>query len=120
MKKVLTNTLAALFALFLAIGCSDGLVSGYDIPEKQTKPKEEKEEEKEKEGEETKPDVQEEEFTSAAEAVVKMGAGWNLGNTLDSNSGNAEHMWIEAFTSRSFKDYETAWGQPVTTRALIL
>lgn len=120
MKKALTNTLAALFAIYLAIGCSDSLVSGYDIPEKQTKPKEEKEDEKEKEGEETKPEAQEEEFTSAAEAVVKMGAGWNLGNTLDSNSGNADHMWIEAYSHPvTTASYETAWGQPVTTRALI-
>lgn len=52
-------------------------------------------------------------------AVRKMGTGWNLGNTLDSNSGDAGHMWIEAWTDRKTSDYETAWGQPVATRELI-
>lgn len=58
-------------------------------------------------------------FESAAEAVARMGAGWNLGNTLDSHSGEVDHMWIEAWTSRSPRDYETAWGQPQATRELI-
>ena len=58
-------------------------------------------------------------FESAPEAVAHMGAGWNLGNTLDSNSGDVEHMWIEAWTSRTPRDYETAWGQPQATRELI-
>jgi aryl-phospho-beta-D-glucosidase BglC (GH1 family) len=58
-------------------------------------------------------------FETAAEAVLHMGAGWNLGNTLDSNSGSTDNMWIEAWTARTPQDYETAWGQPVTTRALI-
>ena len=59
------------------------------------------------------------EFETAEQAVVNMGAGWNLGNTLDSNSGDTQNMWIEAWSSRTTKDYETAWGQPVTTRELI-
>ena len=56
---------------------------------------------------------------SAADAVRNMGAGWNLGNSLDANSGDVDHMWIEG-SSAALKpaDYETAWGQPVTTRAL--
>ena len=58
-------------------------------------------------------------WESAATAVLNMGAGWNLGNTLDSNSGSVDNMWIEAFTDRKTADYETAWGQPVTTRQLI-
>ena len=55
---------------------------------------------------------------SAADAVRKMGAGWNLGNSLDANSGDENHMWIEAYSDRTNETYETAWGQPVTTRAL--
>lgn len=55
---------------------------------------------------------------SAAEAVRKMGAGWNLGNSLDANSGDDTHMWIESYGARTTETYETAWGQPVTTRAL--
>ena len=55
---------------------------------------------------------------SAADAVRKMGAGWNLGNSLDANSGDDSHMWIEAYSARTTETYETAWGQPVTTREL--
>lgn len=58
-------------------------------------------------------------WESAASAVKNMGAGWNLGNTLDSHSGDVTHMWIESKADRTTVDYETAWGQPVTTRALI-
>ena len=58
-------------------------------------------------------------WESAAAAVRNMGAGWNLGNTLDSNSGDVQNMWIEAYTSRTPADYETAWGQPQTSRELI-
>ena len=47
-----------------------------------------------------------------------MGVGWNLGNTLESNSGDVNHMWIEG-TPRATSNYETAWGQPVATRELI-
>ena len=60
-----------------------------------------------------------ESWETAASAVLHMGAGWNLGNTLDSNSGSVDNMWIEAYTNRSVSDYETAWGQPQATRALI-
>ena len=55
----------------------------------------------------------------AAQAVGNMRVGWNLGNTLDSNSGDVNNMWIEAWTQRTPKDYETAWGQPVTNAALL-
>lgn len=58
-------------------------------------------------------------FESAAEAVLHMGAGWNLGNTLDSNSGDVNHMWIEGWRTPSTADYETAWGQPLATRELM-
>lgn len=58
-------------------------------------------------------------FEPMAEAVLRMGQGWNLGNTLDSCCGDLENMWIEAYTSRTPKDYETAWGQPQATRELI-
>ena len=58
-------------------------------------------------------------WETAASAARHMGVGWNLGNTLDSNSGDVNNMWIEAFTARSASDYETAWGQPLATRELI-
>lgn len=58
-------------------------------------------------------------FESSADAVKNMGIGWNLGNTLDSNSGDVDNMWISAWTSGSPSDYEKAWGQPVTQQALM-
>ena len=58
-------------------------------------------------------------WEAMAVAVKNMGAGWNLGNTLDTNSGNADDMWYEVNTDRTPVRYETGWGQPVTTRQLI-
>lgn len=57
-------------------------------------------------------------FESAKEAVEHMRLGWNLGNTLDSNSGDTLHMWIEANKNRTYVNYETAWGQKVTQAKL--
>lgn len=56
--------------------------------------------------------VDETEWETATTAVYNMHVGWNLGNTLDSYgtgiaSGSAPSV------------YETAWGQPVTTPAMI-
>lgn len=49
---------------------------------------------------------------TAADVVSKMKIGWNLGNTLDSHNANYSiDMSTEAF--------ETAWGNPVTTKELI-
>ena len=76
-------------------------------------------EEKIPEPEPPEPEHVETPFESAADAVAHMGAGWNLGNTLDSNSGSLDNMWIEAWSARTPKDYETAWGQPQATRELI-
>ncbi len=53
-------------------------------------------------------------FETATSAVANMRVGWNLGNTLDSNSGDINNMWIEKWSSRRPSDYETAWGQPIT------
>ena len=55
-----------------------------------------------------------EDFETATSAVANMRVGWNLGNTLESNSGDVNNMWIEQWSSRRPSDYETAWGQPVT------
>lgn len=58
-------------------------------------------------------------FESATDAVTSMRLGWNLGNTLDSNSGSDTNMWIERWSSRTPADYEKAWGQVPTTQALM-
>ena len=47
------------------------------------------------------------EFETASEAVQKMAAGWNLGNSLDAFSSDIE-------PGSPIEKYETAWGQPVT------
>ncbi len=58
-------------------------------------------------------------FESAKDAVANMKVGWNLGNTLDSNSGDSLNMWMEHWTGRLPSDYEVAWGQPVTNPELL-
>ena len=63
--------------------------------------------------------AQAQDFETATEAVKNMAVGWNLGNTLDSNSGDANNMWIEKWTSRTPNHYEKAWGQPVTKPELL-
>ncbi len=51
------------------------------------------------------------EYKTATETVKNMGIGWNLGNTLEACGD-----WINGST---VKDYETAWGNPVTTKEMI-
>lgn len=54
----------------------------------------------------------EEEFTrTAIEITEDMGNGWNLGNTME-----AINTWTQ---NPSVSDFETAWGQPVTTKEMI-
>ncbi len=47
----------------------------------------------------------------ANEAVYNMHVGWNLGNTLDVHGD-----WL---TGKPITDFETGWGQSLTTRAMI-
>ena len=49
-------------------------------------------------------------FETATSAVSNMGVGWNLGNTLDSYSGQRMPDVVQA---------ETYWGQPVTKPELM-
>lgn len=49
-------------------------------------------------------------FESAQAFVEDMGIGWNLGNTLDP----VDWIW-----GNDELEYETAWGNPLTTRELI-
>lgn len=62
--------------------------------------------------------AQETVFETAAEAVKNMRVGWNLGNTLESNSGDTLNMWIEHWTDRTPAAYEAAWGQTVVDSEL--
>lgn len=56
----------------------------------------------------------EDKMKSAKEVASEMGIGWNLGNTFDSHGD-----WIVEETEGSVKDFETAWKNPVTTKAMI-
>jgi len=66
---------------------------------------------KTKDKEEDKEMIGQIEFETAAEAVNNITAGWNLGNTLD-----ATGEWI---AKGSYVNFETAWGNPVTTKEMI-
>jgi len=109
--------LAALWLGIALAGCSPEAADVMDPDSATTEPEVPVTTDPEKEDPGTEPETPL--FETAAEAVIHMGAGWNLGNTLDSNSGSTDNMWIEAWTARTPKDYETAWGQPQATRELI-
>lgn len=49
---------------------------------------------------------------SSKQIVDDMGVGWNLGNSLDSNSS-----WLSKDASPL--DHETSWGNPVTTKEMM-
>lgn len=53
-------------------------------------------------------------FKSAEETVSDIVIGWNLGNTLESTGD-----WVALYTDNAPADYEKAWGNPVTTEAMI-
>lgn len=109
------RTLSMLLFAVMAGGCEKTPVT----PEKEPQQEQQEPQQPQQPQEPEQPPKEEDAFESAGQAVLNMGAGWNLGNTLDSNSGDLDNMWIEAYTSRTPKDYETAWGQPEATRALI-
>ena len=52
-------------------------------------------------------------FQSAQQVAESISVGWNLGNTLDSNGD-----WIGLYSEGKPENYETAWGNPVTTPEL--
>ena len=61
-------------------------------------------------------------WESASDAVANMGTGWNLGNTLDSNSYDRTSStpgWIAQYSDGTPAAWETAWGQPVTSPELL-
>ena len=54
--------------------------------------------------------AQTQQIESATDAIAHMDVGWNLGNTLDANDGNACPDIVKS---------ETMWGQPVTKAQLM-
>ncbi|MBR1933340.1 MAG: cellulase family glycosylhydrolase [Prevotella sp.] len=53
-------------------------------------------------------------FETAAQAVLNMTPGWNLGNSLDCHGA-----WVPQRTAGAPADYEKAWGQPVADAHLM-
>lgn len=51
---------------------------------------------------------------TAAEVAIAMGDGINLGNTMEATAGG--NPWFDV---TNVTNWETAWGQPKTTRAMI-
>ena len=55
-------------------------------------------------------------FMSGFLLVENLVLGYNLGNTLDASHDPASQSW---FKPKTVYDWETCWGQPVTTQAII-
>ncbi len=62
-------------------------------------------------------------FGNVWSMVSELKMGYNLGNTLDSNPSTKESWWadkIKGLSGRALANaYETSWGQPLTTQAMI-
>lgn len=62
-------------------------------------------------------------FPTASEIADDMGLGWNLGNTMEAyEASGCEKItfeWIPVIGDNNPSDYETCWGAPVTTQAMI-
>lgn len=56
---------------------------------------------------------------TATDAVKNMGLGWNLGNTLDANTGKGTNFEDASYWGQQGLDSEYCWGQPSTTSELI-
>lgn len=50
----------------------------------------------------------------SGEIITDINAGWNLGNSLDCYGD-----WITQYSAGTPSDFETAWGNPVATKAMI-
>ena len=57
---------------------------------------------------------------SAKDAVVNMGLGWSIGNTLDSYSQKNFDTSSDNFWGQEGLESETDWGQPIIKKELIL
>ena len=55
-------------------------------------------------------------FMSGFQLVENIVLGYNLGNTLDASHDPATQTW---FHPETWEDWETCWGQPVTTPEII-
>ena len=62
-------------------------------------------------------------FSDASETAGKMGIGINLGNTMEAYEATGceqiSFEWIPTLGENTPSDYETCWGEPVTTKEMI-
>lgn len=58
--------------------------------------------------------VDDSQWETAVSAVRNMRVGWNLGNSLDTHGD-----WILEYSAGRPSDFETGWGNPVTTPEMI-
>lgn len=59
------------------------------------------------------------EFEAASKAVVNMGVGWNLGNTLEANNQNYHDFTKDSYWGQQGLESETCWGQAKAKPELI-
>lgn len=57
-------------------------------------------------------------FMTSFELVESIKMGYNLGNTLDANPWDETYTWWNPAT-KTISDWETSWGQPLTTQEII-
>ena len=50
------------------------------------------------------------EFEAASKAVVNMGVGWNLGNTLEANNQTYHDFTKDSYWGQQGLESETCWG----------
>jgi len=117
MKKLIL-AISALFLLAACGGSDDDMGTTTTDTKTETKDNTKDDSKSETKEEEKKDTVATDSHETAKVAVANMKVGWNLGNTLESNSNEVDG-WIEKYTSGTPTDYETAWGQPVATQELI-
>lgn len=116
MKKLIT--FLSIIAIVAAIAACEKKVPDF-VPQKQDQGQQkDKDKDKDKDKEPKQPEPLSKDFISAGKVIAEMGAGWNLGNTLDANSGDTTNMWIECWGPHGIEDYEKAWGQVPATREL--
>lgn len=118
MKKDLLKKVAICVALFsmtlLCSACNGNTPDSPQEPpvENPEDTPEEEPEDKPEDNPEDKPQISDQGWEKAEEAIVNMGLGWNLGNTLDSRGDNGHD-------GGDWEYWENFWGQSTTTPELM-
>lgn len=99
-KSLILRLLLPVLAASVLLSCEPG-----DTPSEEDKPMPETP---------VEPDPVPSAFESSFDAIRSMGVGWNLGNTLDAV------WWTGGTDGRDWEEWETGWGQPVTSPELMV